>query len=84
MATISLGTMSKRILAGTTVVRELVQHDCQPAAIASEMTALLVSPRTREELEARLAEVVSSLGEGGAYRRAAAAVAEELSREASA
>jgi lipid-A-disaccharide synthase len=66
------------ILAGETVVRELVQGACEPASLAGSIAALLISPRTREELESRLAAVVAELGSGGAYKRAAEAVAAEL------
>ncbi len=66
------------ILAGETVVRELVQGACEPEPLAGAITALLVGPRTRAELEARLAAVVATLGSGGAYQRAAEAVATEL------
>ncbi len=66
------------ILAGETVVRELVQGACEPESLAGSVTALLISPRTREELESRLAAVVAKLGAGGAYKRAAEAVAGEF------
>ena len=66
------------ILAGETVVQELVQGACEPEPLAGSVTALLISPRTRMELESRLAVVVAELGAGGAYKRAAEAVAGEL------
>lgn len=66
------------ILAGETVVRELVQGACEPAALAESVTGLLTSPQSRAELESRLAAVVAKLGAGGAYERAAEAVAAEL------
>lgn len=66
------------ILAGETVVQELVQGFCEADSLAGSLTALLISPRTRAELEKRLAAVVAELGAGGAYKRAAIAVAGEL------
>jgi len=66
------------ILAGEKVVQELVQGACQPEALAASVTGLLTSPQARSELESRLAAVVAQLGAGGAYKRAAEAVAEEL------
>jgi lipid-A-disaccharide synthase len=66
------------ILAGGTVVQELVQAACEPEKLAGSLTALLISPRTCEELETKLASVVANLGAGGAYQRAADAIAEEV------
>ncbi len=71
------------ILAGETVVQELVQGACEPESLAGSLTAMLISPRTRKELESRLAAVVSDLGAGGAYKCAADAVAGELPSVAS-
>jgi lipid-A-disaccharide synthase len=66
------------ILAGETVVEELVQGACEPEPLAKSVATLLMSPLIRLELESRLAAVVAGLGAGGAYHRAADAVAGEL------
>jgi lipid-A-disaccharide synthase len=66
------------ILAGETVVQELVQGACEPEALAASVTTLLTGPQSRTELESRLAAVVALLGAGGASKRAAEAVAREL------
>ncbi|MCP5556277.1 MAG: lipid-A-disaccharide synthase [Verrucomicrobiaceae bacterium] len=59
------------ILAQRQVVRELVQADLTPDTLAAEMVDLLQNDERRHALEAELAEVVSMLGEGGAYVRTA-------------
>jgi lipid-A-disaccharide synthase len=66
------------ILAGETVVEELVQGQFNPQAVGASVSGLLESPEKREALRAKLAAVVNKLGAGGAYKNAAAAVAEEL------
>ena len=62
------------ILAGRDVVRELVQHDLTAVSLAGELTELLRNDSRREQLTADLSAVVATLGETGAYARAAAAV----------
>ena len=66
------------VLAERTVVKELVQHEFNPPALAAEMKSLLTDASRRQELQQELAEVVATLGDGGAYRRAADAVLETL------
>jgi lipid-A-disaccharide synthase len=66
------------VLAGETVVKELIQGDCAPDKLASELLLLLRTPSMREGLAARLDQVVGTLGEGGAYGRAAEAVLNQL------
>jgi lipid-A-disaccharide synthase len=62
------------VLAGEEVVRELVQHRLTKDSLAAEMEDLLNNQERRTELTGRLAGVVATLGAGGAYSRAAAAV----------
>jgi len=62
------------ILAGKPVVRELIQKDCTPAALADEALRLLNNPEARQNLQAELDEVISSLGGSGAAEKAAKAV----------
>ncbi len=59
------------ILAGREVVREFIQADATPETIAPEIARLLNSATARAALQAELAQVVSTLGGGGAYRKAA-------------
>jgi lipid-A-disaccharide synthase len=62
------------VLAGREVVREMVQADLNGDTLAAEMVRLLTDDAARESLTAELAAVVATLGEGGAYLRAAQAV----------
>ena len=71
------------ILAGETVVEEFVQHAFTPQTIADAMIRLLLDDTQRKVLVEKLKEVVAVLGEGGAYKRAADAVAEQLTMKAS-
>lgn len=66
------------ILAGETVVKEMIQDQFVPEGLAQEVHRLLQDPSAREALAARLAQVVATLGEGGAYGRAAEAVLNQL------
>lgn len=59
------------VLAQRDVVRELVQADLSPDSLALEMVTLLTDTEKRQNLEKDLASVVATLGEGGAYNRAA-------------
>lgn len=62
------------VLARREVVRELVQGELTEQTLASEMLGLLTDTARREALQRDLAAVVATLGQGGAYRRAAEAV----------
>jgi lipid-A-disaccharide synthase len=66
------------ILAGETVVKEMVQGRFKPEKLSMEVLALLQDNVARDALSARLHEVVAELGEGGAYGRAADAIVTEL------
>jgi len=66
------------LVAGREVVRELIQRDFRPEAVAAEAVALLDEGPRRESVLAGLAETRARLGGGGASRRAAEAVAAEL------
>jgi lipid-A-disaccharide synthase len=59
------------VLAQRDVVRELVQTDLSPDSLALEMVTLLTDAEKRQALEKDLASVVATLGDGGAYTRAA-------------
>jgi lipid-A-disaccharide synthase len=62
------------ILAGRTVVPELLQGEASPARMSAEAERLLSDPAAREAQLRGLVEVRRSLGEPGAARR----VAEEI------
>ena len=68
------------LVAGREVVRELIQGDFQPQAVANEALALLEDGPRRQAVLAGLAETRSRLGGDGASGRAAEAVAAELAR----
>jgi lipid-A-disaccharide synthase len=63
------------VLAKRFVVREILQEQVTGESIASELRGLLVNREAREFLQKDLASVVGQLGDGGAHRRAALAVA---------
>ena len=64
------------LIAGRGVVKELIQNEFRPEAVAEEALALLDDPGRRQVVRAGLAEVRSRLGPPGASARAAALVAE--------
>jgi len=73
------------ILAGRPVVREFIQHDATPGALADESLRLLNSTEAREKLAQELSSVVATLGgrgERSASQRAALAVIECLDKTA--
>ena len=62
------------VLAGREVVREFIQADCTPERLAVEIAKLLDDSAYRRVQVDTLAQVVSTLGPGGAARRTAAAI----------
>jgi lipid-A-disaccharide synthase len=62
------------LLAGTTVVTELIQHHASPRRIADEAAALLDDPGRWSQVRSQLLAVRRGLGEPGATERAAAAI----------
>ena len=65
------------IIAGREIVRELIQDEATPAAVAAAGLDLLENEVTRATQRAALLEVRSRLGEAGAGERAARAVLRE-------
>jgi lipid-A-disaccharide synthase len=68
------------LIAGRRVVRELIQDECTPAAVADEAYRLLTDAEARAAMTRALAEVVLALGGSGASDRAAAAILEVARR----
>jgi len=66
------------ILAGRTVVPELLQQEASPERMAAEIERLLSDPGARRAQLDALAEVRRSLGEPGAARRVAEEIAGAL------
>jgi lipid-A-disaccharide synthase len=66
------------LIAGRSVVPELIQDDFTPAAVETEVRRLLDSPTARDEMKSSLAEVRVKLGPGGAIERAADIFAQML------
>jgi lipid-A-disaccharide synthase len=59
------------IIAGRTIVPELIQSDANGQCIASEALAILLNEEKRQEIVVQLADIRAKLGSPGAARRAA-------------
>lgn len=70
------------ILAGREIIREFLQDQAKPDAIAREMLRLLRDAEARTTLQKDLAAVIEGLGSSGAAARAADAIAHHLSPKA--
>jgi lipid-A-disaccharide synthase len=68
------------LIAGRRIVRELIQDDCTPQAVADEAVALLTDGARRDEMVRDLAAVRAALGGPGASQRAAEAVIDLVRR----
>lgn len=66
------------LIAGREVVKELIQGDFRPEAVAREVLALLEDPARRDTVREGLGQVRARLGPPGASARAAAVVAQVL------
>lgn len=66
------------VLAGREIARELLQGGATAETLANETLRLVKNAEHREALQADLAKVIASLGEGGAATRAADAILQEL------
>ena len=62
------------LIAGQRIVRELIQDDCTPEAVATEAVRIATDTGYRERMIEHLAEVCRRLGGSGASDRAAEAV----------
>ncbi|MCB1090231.1 MAG: lipid-A-disaccharide synthase, partial [Verrucomicrobiae bacterium] len=66
------------VIAGREVVKELLQDDASPEKIAAELGRLMSDSPARQALQGELADVVATLGGGGAHQQAAEAVVDAL------
>lgn len=66
------------ILAGRQVVEEFIQGNADPCEIEQELARFLTEPEHRKRTVDDLADTAAKLGEPGAFRRTAEAVAEWL------
>ncbi|MGB0992600.1 MAG: lipid-A-disaccharide synthase [Akkermansiaceae bacterium] len=66
------------ILAGEQVVEELIQGEADPCHVENILTRLMTDDTEREQLQAKLLETASKLGEPGAHIRAAREIANLL------
>ncbi len=66
------------LLADAPIFPEFIQHAATPENISRAALDLLNNPARRQEIHARLKEIVTSLGRPGAANRAAAAVLSSL------
>jgi len=73
IVTVKWATMPN-ILANEEVFPEFIQNTATPESISGAALELLQDESRRTKIKSRLAEIVSSLGEAGAARRAAAAI----------
>ena len=69
------------LIAGERIVRELIQDDCTPDAVAAEAVRILVDVAYRGRMIDQLAEVRRRLGGPGASGRAADAVLDLVRRD---
>jgi lipid-A-disaccharide synthase len=65
------------VMAGERVLPEFVQDEFTPNAVAQEALLLLNNPQRREAMKRRVAEIIATLGEPGASKRAAEAILAE-------
>jgi lipid-A-disaccharide synthase len=68
------------VLAGREIAREFLQDDARPEPIAEQVLRLLEDSSLRESQQRAQAQVIASLGERGAAKRAAEAIATALGR----
>jgi lipid-A-disaccharide synthase len=67
------------VLADKEVTPEFIQHRARPDAIAKTVLQLINNPTVRDRMISEFHHVVAKLGKGGADKKAARAIVEELS-----
>ncbi len=68
------------VLAGEKVVPEFLQDELTPGAVAQDALDLLNNPQRRDTMKRRVGQVVATLGEPGASKRAADAILTEAGK----
>ena len=68
------------VLANKEIVPEFIQHRARPRAVAKAVARLIDNPEARMQMVCEFDSIVDKLGEGGASKRAAAAIRQEISR----
>ncbi len=66
------------VLANKEVVPEFIQHRAKPKTIAKAVLQLINNPAARDRMISEFDQIVAKLGEGGASKKAARAIVEEL------
>jgi len=66
------------VIAGKSIVPELIQHHASPARVAAAARSLLQDTGARRTMQRELAAIVASLGGPGSSARAAQLISEEL------
>ncbi len=66
------------VLAGREIVPEFIQHQADPAKMAAALVGLIDQPALRSEMLSHFDEIIASLGEAGASKRAAEAILHEM------
>lgn len=69
------------IVAGRSLVKELIQEQANPEAIAAEITAIITNSAYRTAMTAELATIREKLGGGGAAARTAALAIDIINRK---
>ena len=62
------------VMAGEAVIPEFIQHEFEPTAVAHEALEILSRAQRRQDMKRRVAQIVATLGEPGASKRAAEAI----------
>jgi lipid-A-disaccharide synthase len=68
------------VLAGKEVVPEFIQHRAQPRAIAEAIAELNENAEARKPMISEFDSIIGKLGKGGASKKAARAILEEIAR----
>jgi len=68
------------VMAGEKIVPEFLQDELTPGAVAQEALEILSNPQRREAMKRRVSEIVATLGQPGASKRAAEAILDEAAK----
>ena len=62
------------VMAGEAIIPEFIQHEFEPSAVAHEALEILSRAQRRQDMKRRVSQIVATLGEPGASKRAAEAI----------